>query len=53
MKHKKKKKRKVNSNTYAAEDYQELTRKDGMKKNKRRQSRHNQKRDLKYYIDNS
>ena len=53
MKHKKKKKKKFNSNVYAAEDLHEVTRKDGMKKNKRRQNRHGQKRDLKYYIDNS
>jgi len=49
----KNKKKKSNFNAYAAEDYQELTRKDGMKKNNRRKNRHSQKRDLKYYIDNS
>lgn len=39
----------ANDNVYATEDFQELTRKDGMKKNQRRRNRHNQKRDLKYY----
>jgi hypothetical protein len=53
MKRKNKKKNRGNSNAYAAEDFQELTRKDGMKKNNRRKNRHGQKRDLKYYIDNS
>jgi hypothetical protein len=49
----KNKKKKNNHNAYAAEDYQELTRKDGMKKNQRRKNRHRQKQDLKYYMDNS
>tara|TARA_Y100000034_G_scaffold30270_1_gene37007 strand:- start:349 stop:513 length:165 start_codon:yes stop_codon:yes gene_type:complete len=51
-KNKNKNKNKKN-NIYAAEDFQELTRKDGMKKNQRRKNRHSQKRDLKYYMDNS
>jgi hypothetical protein len=53
MKNKKKNKKKNNGNKWDAEDYQEITRRDGMKKNKRRNDRHNQKRDLKYYTDNS
>jgi len=53
MKNKKKNKKKNNGNKWDAEDYQEITRRDGMKKNKRRNNRHNQKRDLKYYTDNS
>tara|TARA_R110000824_G_scaffold113902_2_gene263959 strand:- start:838 stop:1002 length:165 start_codon:yes stop_codon:yes gene_type:complete len=49
---KRKNKKKKNSYDYSAEDYQEITRKDGMKKNKRRSNRHHQKQDLKYFKDN-
>ncbi len=49
----KRKNKKKNNNKWDVEDYQELTRRDGMKKNRRRNNRHNQKRDLKYYMDNS
>lgn len=50
---KNKKKKNINSHDYDIEDYQELRRKNGMKKNNRRTNRHQQKQDLKYYIDNS
>ena len=49
----KRKKKKKNTSKWEVEDYQVLTRRDGMKKSKRRKNRHNQKRDLKYYMDNS
>jgi len=51
MKNKKKKKKDLNN--YESEDYRELTRKDGLKKNKRRRNRKRQKQDLKYYMDNT
>ena len=55
MKQDNNKKKKKNNNEFdnSIEDIQEITKRDGMKKNKRRNNRHKQKQDLKYYMDNS
>ena len=50
---KNKKKKEKGQNNYESEDFNELARKDGFKKNRRRSNRKQQKQDLKYYMDNS